>query len=89
MGVGLAGWSAVLAWDVGVDVVDVEPATSPAPGEPAAVVAVLDLGAEPVGDLVGVDGDVLGQVDDRGELIVASGRGSASHCWMVSRARGP
>ena len=31
--------------------------------EPAAVVAQLDPGPQPLGDLVGVDGDVLGEVD--------------------------
>ena len=74
VGVGLVGWSAVVEGDVLVDVVGVEPSLPVAPGEAAAVVAVLDDVSEPVGDLVGVHRDVLGQVDDGGELDGRAGR---------------
>jgi len=54
-------------------VVDVEDPASAAPGEPTVVVAFGDVAAESVGDLVGVDRDVLGEVDDRGHGHLGAG----------------
>src|SRR3954454_6200387 len=67
VGARLARWSTGVGWEVFLDVVEVEPAGAPAPGEDTPGVAFGDLGAEPVRGLVGVDRDVLVELDDRGE----------------------
>jgi hypothetical protein len=64
---GLARRTALIEIDVGLDVVEVETPLAAAPREATHVVTLVDLVAEPVRCFVGVDADLFGQVDHRGD----------------------